>query len=124
MAKSRTPPPCTAYEGHRRPQTHRPPPRPPPPAPPPPPTKTDTPEGATAEKKDTHPGDPIVRAVAHVRYPTRVEKGTVRGIHGRKYVAAWVEYQGCTILYEVSRHLLFSTPEEAERYREEAPSGR
>ena len=101
------------------------PPRPSPPTPPSPhPTKTDTPKGATAEKKDHPPGDPIVGTVAHVPYPTGVEKGTVRGIHGRKYGAVWVEYPGGTTLYEVSRHLLFPTPEEAERYQEEARSGK
>ena len=89
--------------------------------PPPLPTKTDTPKGATAEKKDDRPGDPIVGTVAHVPYPTGIEKGTV---HGRTYGAVWVEYPGGTTLYEVARHLLFPTPEEAERYQEEARSGK
>ena len=120
--KSPPPPPHrTAYEGRRRPQTHQPPQaghRPHLP------TKTDTPKGATAEKKDDRPGDLIVGTVAHVPYPTGKEKGTVRGIQGRKFRAVWVEYLGGTTLYEVPRHLLFPTPEEAERYREEARSAK
>ena len=40
----------------------------------------------------------------------------MRGVHGRKYGAVWVEYPGGTTLYEVSRSLLFPTLEEAERY--------
>ena len=93
--------------------------------PPPPPTKTGIPKGggATAEKKDDRSGDLIVGTVAHVPYPTRVEKGTVRGVHGRKYGAFWLEYPGGTTLYEVCRHLLFPTPEEAKQYQEEARSG-
>ena len=51
----------------------------------PPPTKTDTPKGG--EKKDHRPRDPIVGTVVHVPYPKEVERGTVRGIHGRKYGA-------------------------------------
>ena len=77
-----------------------------------------------AEKKDDSPDDPIVGTVAHVPYPTGVEKGTVRGVHGRKGGAVWVEYPGGTTLYEVARHLLFPTPEAAEQYREEARSGK
>ena len=65
----------------------------------PPPAKTDTPKGATAEKKDDCPGDAIVGTVAHVPYPTGVEMGTVHSIHGRKYGAFWVEYPGGTTLY-------------------------
>ena len=118
------PPARTAYEGRRRLQTHQPPPtsrhRPPPP----PLRPRPTPKGATAEKKDDRPGDPIVGTVAHVPYPTGVEKGTVHGIHGRQYGAVWVKYLGGTTLYEVPRHLLFPTPEVAERYREEAQSGK
>ena len=53
-----------------------------------------------------------------------VEKGTVRGIHGRKYGAVWVEYPGGTTLYEVSRSLLLPTLQEAQRYREEAHAGK
>ena len=83
-----------------------------------PPTKTDTPKGA--EKKDDRPEDPIVGTVVHVPYPKGVERGTVRGIRGRKYGAVWVGYRGRTTLYEVNRSLLFPTPEEAERHREEA----
>ena len=129
--KAQTPRPHphhTAYEGRRRPPTHRPPQdrhRPAPP-PPPPQTKTDTPKvgGATGEKKDDRPDNPIVGTVAHVPYPTGVEKGTVRGVHGRKGGALWVEYLAGTTLYEVVRHLLFPTPEEAERFREQARSGK
>ena len=66
----------------------------------------------------------MVGTVIHVPYPTGVEKRTVRGIHGRKYGAVWVEYPGGTTLYEVARPLLFPTPEEAERYRDEAWSGK
>ena len=97
----------TANEG-RLPQTHQPPQdrhRPPPP--PPTPTKTDTPKGC--ETTDDGPEDPIVGTVVHVPYPTGVERGTVRGIHGRKYGAVWVEYPGGTNLYEVARPLLFPT---------------
>ena len=111
---------CTAYEGRPRPQTHQPPQdrhR----NPPPPPTKTDTPKGA--EKKDNRHGDPIVGTVVHVPYPNGAERGTIRGIRGRKYGAVWVEYPGGTTLYEVSRSLLFPTPEEAERHREQARGG-
>ena len=39
-------------------------------------------------------------------------------------VVPWVEYPGGTTLYKVSRHPLFLSPEEAERYREEARSGK
>ena len=35
---------------------------------------------------------------------------TVRGIHGRKYGAVWVEYPGGTTLYEVNCSLLFPPP--------------
>ena len=93
---------------------------------PPPPTKTDTPKGggATAGKMDDRPDDLIVGTVPQVLYPTGVEKGTVRGVHGRKGGAIWVEYPGGTTLYEVARHLLFPAPEEAERYREEARLGK
>ena len=90
----------------------------PPPQPLPPPTKTNTPKGA--EKKDDRPGDPIIGTVVQELYPKGVERGTVRAIHGRKNGAVWVEYLGGTTLYEVSRSLLFPTPEEAERHREEA----
>ena len=90
--------------------------------PPPPPTKTDTPKGA--EKKDDRPEDPIVGTVVHVPYSTGIERGAVRGIHGRKYGAVWVEYPGGTTLYEVARPLLFPTLERAERYREEAQAGK
>ena len=78
-----------------------------------PPTKTDTPKGA--KKKDDRPEDPIIGTVVHVPYPKGVERVTVRGIHGRKYGAVWVEYRGGTTLYEVNRSLLFPTPEGAER---------
>ena len=84
----------------------------------PPPTETDTPKGA--EKKDDRPGDPIVGTVVPLPYPDGVERGTVRGIHGRKYGAVWVEYLGGTTLYEVNRSLLFPTHKEAKRHREEA----
>ena len=87
------------------------------------PAKTDIPKGSTAEKKDARPGDAIVGMVDHVPYPTWVEKGTVRGIHVRKYGAVWVEHLGGTILYEVPRHLLFPTREEPQRYQEEARPG-
>ena len=90
--------------------------------PPPPPTKTDTPKGA--EKKDDRPEDPIVGTVVHVPYHTGVGRGTVRGIHGRKYGAVLVESPGGTTLYEVARALLFPTLEEAERCREEARAGK
>ena len=114
--------------------------KPKPPAPPPPPARptkampapkpANPPKTATAHppttttkthtpKTDGRPADPIVGTVAHVTYPDRVEKGTVRGVHGRKYGAVWVEYPGDTTLYEVSRSLLFPTLEEAEQYREE-----
>ena len=62
--------------------------------------------------------------VAHVPYPTGVEKGTVRGIHGRMYGTVWVEYLGGTTLYQLSRSFLFPTLEEAEGYREEARAGK
>ena len=116
--KAQPPPPPTPH-GQRRPST---PPNPPTPLRPPPqnppPTQTDTPKGA--EKKDDRPGDPIVGTVVHLPYPDGVERGTVRGIHGRKYGAVWVEYLGGTTLYEVNRSLLFPTHEEAKRHREEA----
>ena len=67
---------------------------------------------------------PIVGRVAHVPYPSGVEKGTGRGVHGRKGSAVWVEYPGSTTLYEVARHLLFPTPEEAERHRQNAQGGK
>ena len=76
------------------------------------------------KKKDDRPDDPIVGTVAHVAYVTGVEKGSVRGAHGRKGGAVWVEYPGGTTLYEVAQHILFPTPEEAERYREGARSGK
>ena len=121
----RTHPHRMAYEGRRRPQTHQPPQdshRQPPPTQ----TKTGTPKvgGATAKKEDDSPDDLIVRPVAHVPLPTGLEKGTVRGVHGRKGGALLVEYPGGTTLYEVARHLLFPIAEEAERYREEARSGK
>ena len=109
-------PPHTAYEGRPRPQTRQPPQERHPP--PPPSTKTDTP------KTDDRSADPIVGTVAHVPYPTGVEKGTVGAVHGRKYGAVWVQYPSGTTLYEVSRSLLFPTLEEAERYREEARAGK
>ena len=65
--------------------------------------------------------EPIVGTVAHVPYHTGVD---VRGVHGRKGGVVWVEYPGGTTLYEVARHLLFPSREEAERYREEARSGK
>ena len=120
--KAQTPPPPPPPHGLRRPSPPRNPPTPPGPPPQTPPThthtKTDTPKGA--EKKDDRPGDPISGTVAHVPYPKGVEGGTVRGSHGRKYGALWVEYPGSTTLYEVNRSLLFPTPEEAERHWEEA----
>ena len=106
-----------AYEGCPRPQTQQPP-QDRHNKPPPPPTKTDSPKGA--EKKDDRPEDPIVGTVVHVPYPKGVERGTVRGIHGRKNGAVWMEYPGGTTLYEVNGSLLFPTPEEAERHWEEA----
>ena len=114
------PPPPPAPHGLRRPSPPPKPTNPPKTATtnPPPPTKTDTPKGA--EKKDDRPEDPIVGTVVHVPYPKGVERGTVRGIHGRKYGAVWVEYPGGTTLYEVNRSLLCPTPEEAGRHREEA----
>ena len=125
--KAQTPrcnPQRTAYEGRRRPQTHQPPKTAT--AYPPSPTKTHTPKvrGATAEKKNNRPDDPIVGTVAHVPYSIGVERGTVRGVHGRKGGDVWVEYPGGTTLYEVARHLFFPTPKEAERYREDARSGK
>ena len=66
----------------------------------------------------------IVGSVAHFPYPTGGGEGTVRGVHGRKGGAVSVECPGGTTLYEVARHLLFPTPEEAERYRENARSGK
>ena len=98
----------TAYQGRPRPQTHQPPQDRHHNPPPPPPTKTDNPKGA--KKKDDRPEDPIFGTVVHVPYPKGVERGTVRGIHGRKYGAVWVEYPGGTTLYEVNRSLLFPTP--------------
>ena len=89
---------------------------------PPPPTKTDTPKAA--EKKDYRPEDPIVGTVVHVLYATGIERGTVSGIHGRKYGAVRVDYPGGSTLDEVSRPLPFGTPEEAERYWDEAQSGK
>ena len=113
------PPPPPPPHGLRRPS---PPPNPPtPPRPPPqnpPPHQDRHPQGA--EKKDARPEDPIVGTVVHVPDPAGVERGTVRGIHGRKYGAVWVEYPGGTTLYKVNRSLLFPTLEEAERLREEA----
>ena len=106
MAKSPNPPPPPPPHGLRRPSS---PPYPPtPPRPPPPPqTKTATPKvgGATAQKKDDRPDDPILRTVAHVPYPTGVEKGAVCGVHGRKGCAVGVESPGGTTLYEVARHV-------------------
>ena len=107
----------TAYEGRPHPRTHQSP-HDGHHNPPPPPTKSDTPKGA--EKKDDRPRDPIIGTVVHVPYPKGVERGTVRGIHGRKYGAVCVEYPGVTTLFQVSRSLLFPTPEEAERHMEEA----
>ena len=125
---SQKPPAPTPPHGLRRPS---PPPKgtnPPKTAtPPPPPTpKTDTPKvgGATTEKKDDRPDDLIVETVAHVPYSTRVEKGTVCSVHGRKGGAEWVQNPGGTALYEVARHVLFPTREEAERYREKAQAGK
>ena len=69
---------------------------------------TDTPKGT--DEMDDHPEDPIIGTVVHVPYPTGVEKGTVRGIHGRKYGAVRVKYRGGTTLYEVGRPLIFPTP--------------
>ena len=60
---------------------------------------------------------------ALVPYPSSKEKGTVRGVHGRKVGAIWVEYLGSTTLYKVARHLLFPTPEEAKRHRQDAQRG-
>ena len=119
-------------------------PKPPPRTPPPParPTKavpapklTNPPRTATAHPPPPRPRPtpprrrsvPAIRlfgTVAHVPYSTGVQKGTVRGIHGRKYSAVWVEYPGGTTLCEVSRSLLFTTLEEAKRYREEARAGK
>ena len=107
----------------------------PPPIPPARPTKAvPAPKPANPPKtaippppdQDRHPQDgrPSRRSVAHVPYSTGVEKGTVRGIHRRKYGAVWVEYPGGTTLHEVSHSLLFPTLEEAERYREEARAGK
>ena len=117
--KAQTPPNHhrTAYEGRPTPKPTNPP-KTATTNPPPPLTKTYTLKGA--EKKDDRPGDPIIGTVVHVPYPKGVDRGTVRGIHGRKYGAVWVEYPGGTTLYEVSRSLLFPTPEEAEQHREEA----
>ena len=99
----------------------------PPPNPPTPPRREDRhrPHPPPPDQhRHPHDGRPSrrsdVRKVAHVPYPTGVEKGTVRGIHGRKYGAVWVEYPGGTTLYEVSRSLLFPSLQEAKRYREEA----
>ena len=111
-------PHCTAYEGRPRPQTRQPPlgrHRPPSP---PFPTKTDTP------KTDDRPADLIIATVAHVPYPTAIQKATFRGVHGRKYGAIWVEYPGSTTLCEVSRPLLFPTLVAAERYWEDARAGK
>ena len=79
---------------------------------------------ATAGKKDDRCDNPIVGTFAHVPYPTRVQKASVRGVHGQKSGAVWVEYPGGTTLYDVARHLLFPIPEEAERYRKESRSGK
>ena len=116
-------PPPPPPRGLQRPS---PPPNPPTPPRPPlqtPPTtpKTHTPKGD--EKKDNRSEDPIIGTVVHVPYPTRVERGTVRGIHGQKYGAVRVEYPGGATLYEVARPHLFPTLEEAERHREEARGG-
>ena len=127
VAKSPTPPPpTTTAQPTKAVSAPKPSPPPPPPRPPPPTprplAKTDTPKGA--EKKDDRPDNPIIGTVVHVTYPTGVRKGTVRGFHGRKYGAVWVEYPGGTTLYELAQPLLFPTPEEAERVRDEAQSGR
>ena len=121
---SRPHPHRTAYEGRRRHQTHQPPNTAtahPPTRPRPTPPRLGR---AIAERKDDRPDDPIVATVAHVPYPTRVEKGTIGAVHGQKAGAVWVEYPGGTTLYEVARHLLFPTPKEAKRYREEARLGK
>ena len=62
--------------------------------------------------------------VAHIPYPSAVEKGTVRGVHGQKGGVVWVEYPSNTTLYEVAQHLLFPTPQEAERHRQDAQGGK
>ena len=119
--KGPNPPPPAPLHGLRRPSPPQNPPTPPrPPPQTPPTTKTDNPKGA--EKKDDRPEDHIVGTVVHVPFPTGVERGTIRGIHGRKYGAIWVEYPGGTSLhYEVARPLLLPTLEEAKRHQEEAP---
>ena len=96
--KAQTPRPNphrTTYEGHRRPQTHQPPQDRPRPAPPDQDRHAKV-GGATAEKKDDRPDDSIVGTVTHVPSPTRARQGTVRGVHGRKGGAIWVEYPGGT----------------------------
>ena len=57
--------------------------------PPPPPPPKDG--GDTVAKKGDRPDNPVVGMVAHIPYPSGVEKGTLRCVHGRKGGVVWVE---------------------------------
>ena len=89
-----------------------------PPKPPPPPDQDRRPQdGRPSCRSDRWDGRPRP-------LPPGVEKGTARGVDGRRYGAVLGEYSGGTTPYEVSRSLLFPTLEEAELYREEARAGK
>ena len=84
------------------------PPRPPPQNPPPPrprPTPIRVPRRRTTVLRIRSSGR------SSLPYLKGVERGTVRGIDGRKYGALWVEYPGGTTLYEVNRSLLYPSPQ-------------
>ena len=90
------------------------------------PKPTNPPKTATATPppppRPTPPRVPRRRTtiprIRSVPYPTGVERGTVRGIHGRKYGAVWVEYPGGT-----PPSTRWPTLHEADRHSEEARGG-
>ena len=83
-------------------------------------------EAGAAKKEEggEEPPDPLVGTPAHVPYGGGVEVGTVTGVHTRKSGVVWVRYPNNPKLYEVERHLIFSTAEAPEAHLQKVRKGK
>ena len=71
------------------------------------------------------PRDPLVGTTAHVPYGGRVEVGTVTGVHiSRAGGVVVVKYPNYPKLYQVERHVIFSTAEAAEAHLQKVRMGK
>ena len=80
--------------------------------------------GRRRRRKGGGPPDPLVGTPAHVPYRGVVEVGTITGVHTRKSGVVWVRYPNNPKLYEVERHLIFSTAQAVQAHLQKVRKGR